>query len=185
MTKRKGAFGGAKTLIAAMAMGIAAVAAPQQSAAQTDESVGAKKDWSIFKQGSAADRQCWIVSQPLTKTAERAGKPVSVNRGDVFLMVAIRPGARVKNEVSMLAGYPFRADSSATMRVGSEKFELFTSGENAWTDSPEADDKLVAAMRKGTTAVVMGTSSRGTQTTDTFSLSGFTAALAEARALCK
>ena len=69
--------------------------------AQVSDAVAQKRDWSIFKQGSAADRMCWIVSQPISSTARRAGSPVSVNRGDIFLMVAIRPGERVKNEVSM------------------------------------------------------------------------------------
>lgn len=164
----------------------AAIAAPGAATAQqANESVGAKRDWSIFQQGSAADRQCWIVSQPVTTAANKDGKPVSVNRGDIFLMVAIRPGARIKNEVSMMAGYPFRSGGSVKAKIGSETFEMFTEGEGAWTDSAESDDKLVAAMRRGATAVLTGVSSRGTTTVDTFSLSGFTAALAEARALCQ
>lgn len=153
--------------------------------AQTSESVGAKRDWSIFKQGSAADRQCWIVTQPVSSTATRSGNPVSVDRGDIFLMVAIRPGAQVKNEVSMISGYPFRSGSSVKMQIGSGSYELFTDGEGAWTDSAESDDKVVTAMKRGADAKLTGVSSRGTTTVDTFSLRGFTAALEEARALCK
>lgn len=152
--------------------------------AQVSDAVAQKKDWSIFKQGSAADRMCWIVSQPISSTAQRAGSPVSVNRGDIFLMVAIRPGERVKNEVSMMAGYPFRTNSAVKMKIGSDTYEMFTEGEGAWTDSAESDDRLVAAMRRGTDAVVSGVSTRGTTTTDTFSLRGFTAAINEARKLC-
>lgn len=155
------------------------------AAAQTAESVDAKRDWSIFKQGAAADRQCWIVSQPVTSTALRDGKPVSVNRGDIFLMVAIRPGARVKNEVSFMAGYPFRKGGSVKLEIGTTGFEMFTEGEAAWTDSADQDDKVVGAMRRGAKAKVTGVSSRGTQTVDEFSLLGFTAALTEARELCK
>ncbi|MEM7544090.1 MAG: invasion associated locus B family protein [Pseudomonadota bacterium] len=177
-------------LIAAVGGTVAAVvvavimALPGAAVAQSSEAVGAKRDWSIFKQGSAADRQCWIVSQPTTSTASRGGRPVDVNRGDIFLMVAIRPGAQVKNEVSMIAGYPFRSGSSVTMQVSNSKFEMFTDGEGAWTDSAAKDDEVVAAMRRGANAKLTGTSSRGTQTVDTFSLIGFTAALEEARALC-
>lgn len=169
--------------LATIVIGAAAVGAP--AFGQTSESVGAKRDWSIFKQGEAESRQCWIVTQPLTSTAKRGGQPVSVNRGDIFLMVAIRPASSVKNEVSFVAGYPFRDGGSVKLDIGSSKFELFTSGEAAWTDSSKQDDDVVAAMRRGANAVVSGVSSRGTTTTDTFSLLGFTAALAEARALCK
>ena len=53
------------------ALGIAAaVIATTGAWAQTSESVGAKRDWSIFKQGAADQRHCWIVTQPLTSTAK-------------------------------------------------------------------------------------------------------------------
>lgn len=172
------------TGLAALAvMAVALFTTP--ATAQTTEATSAKRDWSIFQQGAAADRQCWIVSQPTTSTATRGGKPVDVNRGDIFLMVAIRPGARVKNEVSMIAGYPFKTGSSVEAVIGNSKFEMFTDGEGAWTDSASKDDEVVAAMRRGNNAVITGQSSRGTKTTDTFSLLGFTAALEEARSLCK
>ena len=40
-------------------------------------------------------------------------------------------------------------------------------------------------MRRGSTAKVTGTSARGTTTEDTFSLSGFTAAVEDAEARCR
>lgn len=177
----------AKVMRAASGLVMAlALLAPGAGMAQgANESVGAKKDWSIFKQGSAADRQCWIVSQPVSSRALRGGKPVSVNRGDIYLMVAIRPGAQVTNEVSMIAGYPFRGGSSVKVAIGSDSFEMFTEGEGAWADSAESDGKIVDAMKRGAAAEVTGVSTRGTTTIDRFSLSGFTAALDEARALCK
>ena len=172
-------------MVAAICLALGVVGLPGGAGAQAvSESVGAKRDWSIFKEGAAADRQCWIVSQPVSSRALRGGKPVSVNRGDIFLMVAIRPGANVKNEVSMLPGYPFRSGSAAEVKIGSDRFELFTAGEGAWADSAESDERIVTAMRRGATAEVTGVSTRGTTTVDTFSLTGFTAALEEARALC-
>lgn len=162
------------------------MASPELATAQgRNESVGVKDDWSIFKQGSGGSRQCWIASRPKSSRALRSGKPVSVNCGDIFLMVAVRPGQNVKNEVSMIAGYPFRGGSSVSVKIGTDKFELFTEGEGAWADSQSADDRLVAAMKRGAAAEISGTSTRGTVTIDRFSLSGFTAALDEARALCK
>lgn len=175
----------AKFLKAIAAALTAAVVFGSGAAAQTSESVGAKRDWSIFTQGAADQRQCWIVTQPLTSTAKRNGQAVSVNRGDIFLMVAMRPGSGVKNEVSFMSGYPFRKGGSVKMEIGSGDYELFTEGEAAWTDSAAQDDQVVASMRRGAKAVVTGVSSRGTTTVDTFSLLGFTAALEEARALCK
>ena len=102
------------------ALGIAAaVIATTGALAQTSESVGAKRDWSIFKQGSADQRHCWIVTQPLTSTAKRGGQPVSVNRGDIFLMISIRPGGGAKNEVSFMSGYPFKKGGAVKLEIGS------------------------------------------------------------------
>lgn len=155
------------------------------ASAQARDAVDRKQDWSVFKQGEAAARECWIVSQPVSSTAKRGGGTVDVNRGDIFLMVGVRPGDRVKNEVSMMGGYPFRKDSSVKLKIGTTNYELFTAGEGAWTDSAESDNKLVAAMKRGSDAVATGVSTRGTTTIDTFSLRGFTAALNEARKVCQ
>jgi hypothetical protein len=146
--------------------------------------VDAKRDWSIFEAGEGGSKVCWIVSQPKTTSAARGGQTVQVNRGDIFLMVAIRPGDNVKNEVSYLGGYPFKEGSNVTVTVGSNNYTLFTNGENAWTQSATEDDQITAAFRAGSDARVVGESSRGTTTRDVFSLSGFTAALDAARQRC-
>jgi len=68
--------------------------------------------------------------------------------------------------------------------IGSGTFELFTDGDKAWPENAAADDQIVAAMKRGTDAVLTGVSNRGTTTIDTYSLLGFTAALDEAQKLC-
>ncbi len=146
--------------------------------------VDAKRDWSIFEAGQGASKVCWIVSQPKSTSASRGGQTVQVNRGDIFLMVAIRPADKVKNEVSFLGGYPFKEGSNVTVTVGSNNYTLFTNGENAWTQSGAEDDKITAAFRAGADARVVGELSRGTTTRDVFSLSGFSAALDAARQRC-
>lgn len=168
-----------------LAVCLAIVAGPYSAAAQTQQRVDAKKDWSIFQAGSNNQKVCWIVSQPTKTAAYRNGKTVSVQRGDIFLMVSIRPADGVKSEISFLSGYPFKKGSEVKAVVGSDNFTLFTEGENAWAPSSEDDASLVAAFRAGASARIEGESSRGTKTVDTFSLSGFTAALDAAAALCK
>lgn len=163
---------------------VATVALYGVSEAQTQTRVGSQKDWAIFQAGDGNDKICWVATKPTRSSATRDGRNVDVRRGDIFLMVAVRPKDDAKNEVSFLAGYPFRKDSKVTATVGSSSFEMFTSGENAWTSGPDKDDQIVAAFRRGSSARLQGVSQRGTTTTDTFSLLGFTAALEEARKLC-
>ncbi|MEX0339706.1 MAG: invasion associated locus B family protein, partial [Arenibacterium sp.] len=44
--------------------------------------------------------------------------------------------------------------------------------------------KIITAMKRGASAILTARSSRGTQTKDTFSLLGFTAALEDAETRC-
>ena len=54
---------------------------------------------------------------------------------------------------------------------------MFTDKDSAWIENPDQENDLIEAMRKGTKMTVEGTSRRGTVTTDSYSLSGVTAAL--------
>ncbi len=157
-----------------------------QALAQSAERVAAHTDWSVFV--ANAPKECYIVSPPTRSSASRDGAPAEVQRGDIRLFVAFRPGENVSNEVSFTGGYPFRPGSTVTLDIGGNKFSLGPgqgdAGEWAWTD-PSDDSKAVAAMRRGSTATLTGTSSRGTTTVDTFSLSGFTAAVEDAEARCR
>ncbi|MEL6765541.1 MAG: invasion associated locus B family protein [Pseudomonadota bacterium] len=168
------------TLLGVFVAGVPAVDAE----AQTSTRVDAKRDWSIFEAEADGNKICWVVTQPKSKAAFRDGQRVEVRRGDIFLMVAVRPADNVTNEVSFIAGYPFQQGSTVEIKVGSNSFEAFTDGENAWLRSPEQDSEVVGAFRRGVDAEVRGTSSRGSTTVDTFSLLGFTDALATATANC-
>ncbi|MBL4812476.1 MAG: hypothetical protein JKX69_09030, partial [Rhodobacteraceae bacterium] len=81
-------------------------------------------------------------------------------------------------------GYPFAGGSTVTLDIGGTEFELFTEGEWAWPATAEDDARIVAAMKRGATAVLTGVSGRGTTTRDSFSLLGFTAAVEEAQRRC-
>ena len=67
-------------------------------------------------------------------------------------------------------------NSTVQVKIGGEAFQLFTSEDGAWTANKDEDRRLVKSMVRGNRMIVKGTSSRGTATTDTYSLKGFTAA---------
>ncbi len=158
---------------------LAALSAPALAA--ESKLLGSEGDWSAF--GGDNPKECWAVSPPKSTRNTQDGKEVDVKRGDIRLYVAYRPGQ--DGEVSFQGGYPFAPDSTVEVDVGGTKFKLFTEGENAWAGSPSDDSKLVGALRAGSTATVQGRSSRGTTTTDTFSLKGITAMTNKARETCK
>ncbi|MCV2867765.1 invasion associated locus B family protein [Defluviimonas sp. WL0002] len=156
------------------------------AAAQTaNDRVSANGDWSFYV--SESPKECWSVSAPVETVNTKDGKPVSVRRGDILLFVTFRPGASA-GEVSFSGGYPFAEDSSPTLEIDGKTFELFLNGaadpEVAWSPSADVDAQIVAAMKAGSRAVVKARSGRGTQTQDTFSLTGFTATADEASKRC-
>jgi hypothetical protein len=159
---------------------LAATAASGQE--ESTNRVAAQTDWSVFVETDP--QECWGVSAPKESVNTRDGRVVSVNRGDILLFVSYRPGAGVSGEVSFTGGYPFADGSTVSLAVGDTTFELFTDGEWAWPASAGDDARILTAMKRGTNAILTGRSARGTQTQDTFSLLGFTAAAEEAERRC-
>ncbi|MEM1360734.1 MAG: invasion associated locus B family protein [Pseudomonadota bacterium] len=170
----------ARNLAGAFCAGLLLVGAAE--AQSTSNRVAAKTDWSIYVE--AEPRQCWVVSPPTENIARRDGRVVAVRRGDIYLFVSFWPDSNEMGQVSFLAGYPFKEGSSVTLTIGSDEFQLFTDGETAWAVSPEDDRRIAAAMKRGAEAQVVGVSQRGTETTDKFSLMGFTAAFEDAEKRC-
>ena len=163
----------------AAALGLMASMAIAQDA---NNRVAAHTDWSVFE--AADPQQCWSVSSPKETVNTRDGRVVAVRRGDILLFISYIPGSGVKGQVSFTGGYPFRDGSTVKMNVGGTIFELFTDGEMAWSASDSDDARIIAALKRGADATLVGVSSRGTQTEDKFSLFGFTAAVEEAETRC-
>lgn len=153
--------------------------------AQEEEStnrVNAETDWSVFIEDEPT--QCWVVSMPRETVNTREGRVVSVRRGEILMFVSFWPSDERLGEVSFTGGYPFADGSTVSMEIGETTFELFTEGEMAWAASTADDQRIITAMKRGAEAVLTARSSRGTQTQDTFSLLGFTAAVEDAEARC-
>ena len=144
--------------------------------------VGAQTDWSVFVE--AEPKQCWVVSTPRETVNTRDGRVVSVNRGEILLFVSYWPGEGRRGEVSFTGGYPFAPGSTVTLQIGDATFELTTEDQMAWAASAQEDQQIVTAMKRGADAVLTARSARVTQTKDTFSLIGFTAAVEDADARC-
>lgn len=159
-----------------LTMGLASGAFAQVSTNR----VAAETDWSVFVEENP--KECWGVSAPKETVNTKDGKPTSVRRGDILLFVTYRPGSQ--GEVSFTGGYPFAGGSTVGLDIGGTKFDLFSDGEWAWSGSKDEDAKIIAAMKSGASAVLTARSARGTQTADTFSLSGISAALDEAAKRC-
>lgn len=166
----------------AAGLSAALLAGPAWAQDESTNRVAVETAWSVFVEDDP--KECWSVSGPTQTVNTRSGEVVTVQRGDILLFVTYRPGSDVQGELSFTGGYPFAGDSTVALEVGGSSFDLFTEGEWAWPASKEDDSRIVDALKRGADTTLTARSSRGTQTADTFSLFGFTAALEEAEARC-
>lgn len=127
-------------------------------------------DWRAYAFQEKGNPVCYMVSEPKKDEGNYS------RRGDIYLMVTHRPAEKSTDVVNVVAGYDYRTDSEVEVKVDSDVFDLFTHKDTAWAPTEDEDRRLVQAMIKGKTMVIRGTSSRGTDTKDTYSLIGFTRA---------
>lgn len=104
---------------------------------------------------------------------------------------------KVRNEVQTLVGYPMKPTTDSFTHaavidgkswpmksIPDDPATTIVDSEAAWLASTDDEPAFVAAMKNGTTLLVKGTSAKGTQTTDTYSLGGVTAAMAAIEKAC-
>jgi hypothetical protein len=137
--------------------------------AQNPNPIGSFGDWQALTFEEDGKSGCYVIAEP----ARKEGNYTS--RGEVYALVTHRPADDKLNVFTIIAGYTFQEGSEATLEIGQQKFSLFTQEGMAWA-SDDDDLKIVDALKKGAGMVVRGVSSRGTDTTDTYSLTGFTRA---------
>lgn len=157
--------------LAALVAITGALAAWPAGAQQGAIVVGEYNDWALHQSRSDKHNICYVASEPKER------QPKTANRAAIVFYISTWPKDGVKSEISVKQGYPLKQGAKVTVTVGEETFELTAKDERAYLYDPTQELKLIEAMKKGSRMVVTGVSSRGTNTTDTYSLSGITAAL--------
>ena len=148
------------------------------AAGQGIERLGDFGKWQAYAFDESGAKACYIASQP-TKDEGNYTK-----RGEIYAMVTHRPAEKIRDEVSLAAGYTYKKQTNVSVSIDGENFRLTPVEDTAWAPDTMSDQKMVAAMKAGTTMIVQGTSSRGTQTKDTYSLIGFSKAYQTAAQAC-
>jgi Invasion associated locus B (IalB) protein len=143
--------------------------------------LGQYGEWGAYAAVSGGNKICFAGAKPSGSQTTPPNKP----RDPVFFFVASRPGENVRNEVSVIIGYAFKPATDAAVEIGPAKFAMYTQNDGAWIKNAAEETRLVETMRKGTDLVVTGTSSRGTQSADRYSLKGLSQALDRVAQECK
>jgi invasion protein IalB len=138
-------------------------------------------DWGAYTGNSGGRKVCFALSKPVSAETSPPNRP----RDPAYLFVSTRPAENIRNEVSVIVGYPLKPNSEATIEIGSDKYAMYTQNDGAWIKNAAEESRMVDAMRKGADLVVKGVSTRGTQSTDRYSLKGLGQALDKVGQECK
>jgi invasion protein IalB len=143
--------------------------------------LGQYGDWGAYAATSGGGKVCYALATPSSTRTNPPNRP----RDPVYLFISTRPAENVHNEVSVIIGYQLKPDSDVNVEIGNNKFVMYTKSDGAWLSNAAEEARMVETMRKGADIVIFGTSSRGTQSTDRYSLKGLSQALDRIAKECK
>jgi len=142
------------------------------------KSVGEFKDWESFVLSQDGNKTCFAQSTPVVRA------PKKLKRDPSRLFVSFRPAENIKNEVSVTNGYEFKLKTPVAAKSGKKSFDLFSKGRFAWVVDSEDESKLIATMKKASRLMIIGMTKKDDQTTDHYSMMGFTKAYNTAKKSC-
>ena len=148
------------------------------SAEEDLKSVGKFKDWESFVLSQDGNKTCFAQSIPVVRA------PKKLKRDPSRLFVSFRPAENIKNEVSVTNGYDFKLKAPVTAKSGKKSYDLFSKGQFAWVVDNKDEQKLIVTMKKASRLMIIGDSQKGNQTTDHYSMMGFTKAYNSAKKSC-
>jgi invasion protein IalB len=147
----------------------------------TPNLLGQFGDWGAYSANAGGKTICYALAKPSTSATQPPNRP----RDPAYIFVASRPSENVRNEISIVVGYPFKAGYEGSADIGSSKYALYTQNDGAWVKNPAEEARMVDAMRRGADLVISGESGRGTKSTDRYNLKGLSQALDRVAAECK
>jgi len=142
------------------------------------KNLGKFKDWQSFVLLKEGIKTCFAQSKPVVKA------PKKFKRDPSRLFVSFRPDENIKNEVSVSNGYEFKLKAPVAAKSGKKKYALFSKGRFAWVVDNQDEAKLISTMKKASRLMIIGNSEKGTETTDHYSMMGFSKAYDTAKKSC-
>jgi len=147
------------------------------SFAVSPRSTGKYKNWESFVAETDKGKICFAQTIP-TKRA-----PAAVKRDKSKLFVTFRPSEEIKDEVSLTSGHDYKT-SSVTASSGKRRYSFFSQKDFAWLLDDQEEKKFIQLMKKATDIIVKARTTKGAETTDHYSMMGFTKAYNTAKKTC-
>ena len=138
--------------------------------ANTPRSTGKYKNWESFVAETDQGKICFAQTIPTQRNQSK-------------LFVTFRPTENINDEVSLTSGHDFKS-SSVTASSGKRKYSFFSQKDFAWLLDDQEEKKFIKLMKSATDLIVKARTTKGAETTDHYSMMGFTKAYNTAKKSC-
>ena len=145
--------------------------------ANTPKSTGKYKNWESFVAETDKGKICFAQTLP-TKRA-----PAAIKREESKLFVTFRPAENIKDEISLTSGHDYKS-STVTASSGKKRYSFFSQKNFAWLLDDQEEKKFIKLMKRATDVIVKARTAKGAETTDHYSMMGFTKAYNTAKKTC-
>ncbi len=145
--------------------------------ANTPRSTGKYKNWESFTAETDKGKICFAQTLP-TKRA-----PASIKREKSKLFVTFRPSEDIKDEVSLTSGHEYKS-STVTASSGKKRYSFFSQKNFAWLLDDQEERNFIKLMKRATDLIIKARTTKGAETTDHYSMMGFTKAYNTAKKAC-
>ena len=147
------------------------------SFANTPKSAGKYKNWESFTLTTEKGKVCFAQTKPVKRA------PGVIKRNGSRIFVTFRPNENIKDEISITSGHTYK-NSTVSAKSGKSNFSFFSQGEFAWLLDENEEKKFIKLMKRATDLMIKGKTKDGAETTDHYSMMGFTKAYNTAKKTC-
>ena len=147
-------------MIRSLALFLTLIAAPLAA----KDSLGVFSDWGAFRDADVP--RCYAIAK---STGRRTAKG--------YASVGTWPNQDVRGQIHLRLSRQLATNANARLTVGAQRFDLTTSGQDAWAQDKGQDAAIIAAMRAATRMSVSATANNGRRFTDRYTLEGAATAM--------
>ena len=145
--------------------------------ANEPKSTGKYKNWESFTVNTEKGKLCFAQTKPVKRA------PSTIKRDESRIFVSFRPTDNINDEVSITSGHNYKI-SSVTAKSGKNKFSLFSQNNFAWILDEREERNFIKLMKRATNLIIVANTTNGAETTDHYSMMGFTKAYNTAEKTC-
>ena len=145
--------------------------------ANTPKSSGKYKNWESFVLMTEKGKICFAQTKPVKRA------PAAIKRDESRIFVTFRPSENVNDEISVTSGHTYK-NSTVSAKSGKSNYSFFSQGNFAWLLDENEEKKFIKLMKRATDLMIKGKTKDGAETTDHYSMMGFTKAYNTAKKTC-